>query len=61
MFKLYIVLAITVAASTIFITMPELLEHSSHYLHWLTIVVSGKHIVDEFAHAIPQKKVAEAI
>ena len=54
--KLYVMIAITVTASTVFIAMPEFLEHASHYLHWLTIIVSGQHIVDEFAHAVHHKK-----
>ena len=58
--KSYVVVAITIAASTLYIANPELLEYASHYLHWLTIIVSGHHIVDEFAHAIHHKN-ADAV
>lgn len=54
--KFYAIITITVAASTVFITMPESLENASHYIHLLTIIVSGHHMIDEFAHALPHKK-----
>ena len=54
--KLYAIIAITIIASTVFVTMPELLEHTSHYIHLITIIVSGNHIIEEFAHALPHKK-----
>ena len=58
--KLYVIAAITITASAVYITNSELLEHASHYLHWLTIIVSGHHIVDEFANAIHHKN-ADAV
>lgn len=56
MSKIYIIIALVAAASTVFVALPGVLEHASHYVHWLTIVVSGHHIAGEVAHAIhPQE------
>jgi len=54
--KLYAIAAIIIAASTVFITMPELLEHTNHYIHLLTLILSGNHLIEEFAHALPNKR-----
>ena len=50
--KLYVMIAICAAASTIYVVLPGLLEYASHYIHWLAIVTSGHHIAGEFAQAI---------
>ena len=54
--KLYIILALIAAASTVFILLPGVLDHVAHYIHWVAIVTSGHHVCDEVAHAIHPKK-----
>ena len=50
--KPYLIFIILVVASAIFLLMPGVLENMSHFLHWLTIVVSGHHIAGEVARSI---------
>lgn len=58
--KLYVVIAISLAASAVFVFLPDVLEHASHYIHWITLVVSGHHIADEVFHVLPAKKTAQS-
>ena len=59
--KIYIIIALAAAASAVFVFLPGALEHASHYIHWLTLVVSGHHIADEVGHAVHPKKGVPAV
>lgn len=59
MTKTYFILAVTAAATAICIMLPGVTEHLGHGLHLATIVVSGKHLVDEIAHAVLPRKTPE--
>lgn len=54
--KLNVVIAISIIASAAFVLLPDVLEHTSHFVHWITLIVSGHHITDEIFHAIHTKK-----
>lgn len=60
MSKIYIIIVLIAAASTVFIALPGVLEHASHYVHWLAIVTSGHHIAGEVAHAVHPRKSVKA-
>ena len=55
--KLLIILGLIAAGSGVYLFLPGILEHVSHLMHFLTILVSGHHIFSELGHAIHNQKV----
>lgn len=55
--KIYIIIAIMIAASGVFVALPGLLEHAAHYVHFLGLVVGGHHLSDIIAHSIHPRSV----
>ena len=49
--RLYVIIILMLATSALFFFMPSEIEQSNHYLHFLAIVVSGRHIAEELVEA----------
>lgn len=56
MIKTVIILAITAAATTVCISLPQIIEHLGEGFHIATIIISGHHILDEILHSIHPRK-----